>query len=123
VRIAPPTFTTANWWGETERNWPRYWSTSRLELALASRLRKAAYIDDFLPSPDEVYRRLGVWVAARARGKDREAAEAARIWRDERAATRAPARTTPCMVDWFAGRALESGSKKFRRRKCRLRCK
>jgi hypothetical protein len=64
-------------------------------------------MDDFLPSPDELYRRLGVEWATRARGIDRGAPDAARSWRDERAATRAPARTTPCMVTLLAGDALQ----------------
>jgi hypothetical protein len=72
-------------------------------------LRKAAYMDDFLPSLEDANRRRGVEVATRARGRDRDAPDAARIWRDERAATRAPARTTLCMVELSpagAGRLL-----------------
>ena len=65
-------------------------------------------MDDFFPSLEDVYRRLGVELATRARGRERGAPEAARIWRDERAATRAPARTTPCMVTVSLPEHLES---------------
>lgn len=71
-------------------------------------------MDDFLPSPEDVYRRLGVVLATRARGKDDEV-PAASIWRDERAATRAPARTTRCMVGDLAGGALDCFSGRYRR--------
>jgi hypothetical protein len=54
-------------------------------------------MDEFLPSLDDVYSRLGVLLATRGRGKLRGACVARS--RDERAAAARLARMTLCMVE------------------------
>ena len=101
--MAPPTLTTANCCDETDLNWERYCSISLLELTLPSKLRNAERVEAVSRlSEVEAYDRLRVDMRAAERHRGPPAREV--TLREDRAANRAPDRTTPCIL--LAGGAL-----------------